>query len=108
MLYRAPVPAAALRSARDSACVLSQVCRALLLEDSVKSFTCAGTVAALYRSLAAAAGLPPEEHPEERLLIMEAAMHRVARRLVRSPAVGFMHLLSSGTASRVAWCAPLQ
>lgn len=46
--------------------------------------TCAGTVAALYRALAAAAGLPPEERPEERLLIVEAAMHRVARRLVRS------------------------
>ena len=46
------------------------------------SCTCAGTVAALYRALAAAAGLPHEERPEERLLIVEAAMHRVARRLV--------------------------
>lgn len=47
---------------------------------------CAGTVAALYRVLARAAGLPEAERPEERLLVVESAQHRISRRLVRARA----------------------
>ena len=62
---------------------LLQVWTGIAAELGVMGCACAGTVAALYRALAAAAGLPPAERPEERLLIVEAAMHRVTRRLVR-------------------------
>jgi hypothetical protein len=41
-------------------------------------------VASLYRALARAAGLPERERPEERLLVVESAQHRISRRLVRA------------------------
>lgn len=65
--------------------VLLHICEALQLGSTFSTCTCAGTSAALYRALAAVAGLPPDERPEGRLLVVETAAQRGAHLSLMSP-----------------------